>query len=74
MEIIQYLTNFYNHYEEDQRLHYVAADGCALFMREVIDAMEEAMFQLFLKYHFATCERADLSGVTSHAIDIFQKD
>lgn len=56
------------------RLHYVAADGCALFMREAIDAMDEAMFQLFLKYHFATCERADLSGVTSHAIDIFQKD
>lgn len=55
------------------RLHYVAADGCALFMREVIDTMDEAMFQLFLKYHFATCERMDLSGITSHAIDIFQK-
>ena len=26
-----------------------------------------------LKYHFATCERPDLAGVTSHALDIFQK-
>lgn len=55
------------------RLHYVATDGCALFMREAVDAMDEETFQLYLKYHFATCEREDLAGVTSHAIDIFQK-
>ncbi len=55
------------------RLHYVAADGCSLFMREAIDKMDNAAFQLYLKYHFATCERGDLSGVTSHALDIFQK-
>lgn len=55
------------------RLHYVAADGCALFMREAIDAMDNETFELFLKYHFATCERADLLGITSHALDIFRK-
>lgn len=55
------------------RLHYVASDGCALFMREAIDAMDSETFQLYLKYHFATCEREDLLGVTSHALDIFQK-
>lgn len=55
------------------RLHYVAADGCALFMREAVDAMDRETFELYLDYHFATCERGDLSGVTSHAIDIFQK-
>ena len=48
-------------------------DGCALFMREAVDAMDEETFQLYLKYHFATCEREDLAGVTSHAIDFFQK-
>lgn len=55
------------------RLHYVATDGCALFMRESIDRMDEQTFQLFLKYHLATCEREDLLGVTSHALDIFRK-
>lgn len=55
------------------RLHYVATDGCALFMREAIDAMDSETFQLYLKYHFATCEREDLLGITSHAIDIFKK-
>lgn len=55
------------------RLHYVASDGCALLMREAIEAMDASSFSLYLKYHFATCERADLLGVTSHALDIFQK-
>lgn len=55
------------------RLHYVAADGCALFMRESIDAMDNSTLNLYLQYHFATCEREDLLGITSHAIDIFRK-
>lgn len=55
------------------RLHYVAADGCALLMREAVDAMQEDAFALYLKYHFTTCEREDLVGVTSHAVDIFRK-
>ena len=56
-----------------KRLHYVAADGCALLLREAIDAMDSETFELYLKYHFAVCEREDLLGVTSHAIDIFRK-
>ena len=55
------------------RLHYVATDGCALLMREVIDRMNESTFQLYMKYHLATCERNDLVGISSHALDIFQK-
>ena len=56
-----------------KRLHYVAADGCALLLREAIDAMDSETFELYLKYHFAVCERGDLLGVTSHAIDVFRK-
>ena len=55
------------------RLHYVAADGCALLMREAIDAMDSDTFALYVRYHFATCEREDLLGITSHALDIFRK-
>ena len=55
------------------RLHYVASDGCALFMREAIERMDDETFELYLQYHFATCERSDLAGVTSHSIDIFRK-
>lgn len=55
------------------RLHYVATDGCSLLMREAIDKMDEDIFDLYLKYHFVTCEREDLAGVTSHVVDIFKK-
>lgn len=55
------------------RLHYVAADGCALFMREAVDAMDDNAFALYLKYHLAVCEREDMVGITSHAVDIFKK-
>ena len=55
------------------RLHYVASDGCALLLRYAIDAMDDDAFALYLNCHFATCERADLLGVTSHALDVFRK-
>lgn len=55
------------------RLHYVASDGLALYMREAVDSMDDDAFALYLKYHLATCEREDLVGDTSHAIDIFRK-
>lgn len=55
------------------RLHYVAADGCALFMREAVDAMDRDTFALYMRYHFSVCEREDMLGITSHAIDIFRK-
>lgn len=57
-----------------RRLHYVATDGLALMMRETIDGMDEDMFQMFLKYHYAICERSDIVGATSHALDVFQND
>lgn len=55
------------------RLHYVASDGCALLLREAVDGMDGETFELFMNYHFATCERADVLGITSHAVDIFRK-
>lgn len=55
------------------RLHYVATDGCARLLREAVDKMDNDTFELFLKYHFSTCEREDLVGITSHSLDIFRK-
>jgi ubiquinone/menaquinone biosynthesis C-methylase UbiE len=56
-----------------KRLHYVMADGFSRHMREEIDAMDDETFELYLKYHFAICERQDMTGMTDHAIDIFRK-
>ena len=55
------------------RLHYVASDGFSRVLRETIATMDDDTFELYLKYHFAICERADMVGATSHALDIFKK-
>ena len=55
------------------RLHYLASDGLALLLREDLDRMDEEYFRLYFRYYLATCERADMLGFTSHALDIFQK-
>lgn len=51
------------------RLHYFVSGGFALFMREA----ENETLILHLKYHFSACERNNLSGVTSHEIDVVWK-
>lgn len=56
------------------QLHFVAADGYANHMRQTLAEMDEDTFQLFLRYHFATCERIELSGYSNHTLDIFRKD
>ena len=56
------------------QLHFVASDGYTNHIREVVDAMDEKTYQVFLNYHFATCERPDLIGYSHHTLDIFRKD
>ena len=57
-----------------QRLHYVATDLATNYMRDEIDAMDDEIFELYLRYHFAVCERADLVGASHHILDIFRKE
>ena len=55
-------------------LHLVAADGYAHHMRDTLATMDEATFEIYLRYHFATCERHDLRGISNHTLDIFRKN
>jgi len=56
------------------RLHYIASDGYTAHMREQVNLMDDETFDLYLKYHFATCERSDMVGLTAHSLDIFRKN
>ena len=56
-----------------KRIHYVGTDMATNFMRDVIDAMDDELFELYLKYHFTICERADMTGATHHMLDVFSK-
>ena len=57
-----------------ERLHYVASDGMARHLMYSLEPqMDDVIFDIYLKYHFATCERADMVGYSHHALDIFKK-
>jgi RimJ/RimL family protein N-acetyltransferase/ubiquinone/menaquinone biosynthesis C-methylase UbiE len=56
-----------------KRLHYISTDLFTNYMRGTVDAMSDEEFALYLSYHFAVCERADMVGVTHHSLDIFRK-
>ena len=55
-------------------LHYVGTDMATNYMRQAVDEMDDELFELYLKYHFAICERADLVGASHHILDVFRKD
>jgi len=55
------------------RLHFVGTDMATNYMRDTIDAMDDELFTLYLKYHFSICEREDMVGVTHHFLDVFRK-
>lgn len=60
-------------FSEVERIKIVAADGATNYMRECIDAMDDATFEMWMKYHFTICERMDLLGATHHSLDILKK-
>lgn len=56
-----------------KRLHYVGTDMATNYMRLIIDEMDNAFFETYLKYHFVICERPDMVGVSHHILDIHLK-
>ncbi len=52
----------------------IAADGAADYMRRELAALNEDEFAQFVKYHLATCERAELLGASAHIVDILKKE
>lgn len=56
------------------RLHFVGTDMATHYMRETVDAMDDELYEMYLKYHFVICERSDMIGASHHFLDVFRKD
>ncbi len=69
-EEIEELMNDFN----VKHMHFVATDGFACYMADELKQMDDYNYKLFLNYHFATCERQDLIGMSHHTLDIFRKE
>lgn len=56
------------------RAHLIATDGATNYMRDVIEAMDDELYELYIKYHLSVCERQDLIGATHHSLDILRRE
>lgn len=56
------------------RLHYVGVDMLTNCFDEAFEEMTDDEFDLYMKYHFKICERADMTGLSFHMLDIFRKE
>ena len=55
-----------------ERIKIITPDGPANYLRKTLNKMDEETFNLFIKYHFSTCERIDLIGAAAHTLDILK--
>jgi len=56
------------------RLHMVGTNMQSRLIRAALAEMSDEEFALYLRYHFAVCERADMIGVSTHVLDVFRKE
>lgn len=56
-----------------QRLHFIGTDMATNYMRSAVNEMDNELYDLYLRYHFAICERADMVGTSHHFLDVFRK-
>ena len=62
-----------NQSQNVERIQIISADGPANHMRQILNAMDEETYGLFIQYHLATCERPELLGSCEHTVDILRK-
>jgi hypothetical protein len=65
--LIKFMTFKSNNKDDIKYLH------ATNYMRDTVDAMDDEIFGIYLKFHFTCCERPDLVGATHHSLDIVRK-
>ena len=57
-----------------ERLHYVAVNCASHLLKDTLANMTDEQFEIFMRYHNFLCERPDMAGMASHALDILRKE
>ena len=50
----------------------MASDGISELLQEKINAMDEASYAQYLRYHFYTCEKPEHLGASNHLLFVGQ--
>ena len=53
--------------------HEVAADGASELLQDLVNSLDEASYQQYLRYHFYICEKPELLGMSNHLLFIGNK-
>ena len=62
------VTKFEKAQIERKQMQYLYSDGDLYYF------MDNETYELYLKYHFKTCERQDLIGLSHHTLDVLRKE
>ena len=53
--------------------HEVAADGASELLQDLVNSLDEASYQQYLRYHFYICEKPEFLGMSNHLLFIGNK-
>lgn len=56
-----------------QVLHEVASDGASELLQDLVNGLDEASYQQYLRYHFYICEKPEFLGMSNHLLFVGHK-
>ena len=56
-----------------QILHEVASDGASELLQDLVNDMDQASYQQYLRYHFYICEKPEFFGMSNHLLFVGEK-
>jgi SAM-dependent methyltransferase len=57
-----------------QITHEVAADGVTELLKDLVNTMDTATYQQYLRYHFYICEKPECLGMSNHLLFVGKKE
>jgi len=54
--------------------HAVAADGATELLQELVNSLDDASYQQYLRYHYYICEKPEFLGMSNHLLFIGEAD
>lgn len=55
-------------------LHEVASDGVSELLQELINRLDKASYEQYLRYHFYICEKPECIGMSNHLLFVGEKN
>ena len=57
-----------------QICHEVASDGASELLQDLVNGLDEASYQQYLRYHFYICEKPEFLGMSNHLLFVGERN